>query len=172
VLLCKHFLESRLWLTEEMSADAMIRLQNLRKLKLSAQDLSSRVGWRDLLAGEKSFGEKIARKIEESLSLPRGWLDTIDSAIPQEPSKAQPTPSMPIPDKIMESALYWDSLSGLAASLALHFNRLPPSAQIEAHKLFSDEIVQIYERVAAAKALPNPSPKDAPAQAVKLGKQP
>lgn len=64
-----------------MAEDALIRLENLRGMKLSAKELESAVGgrytyWRDLLAGNKSFGEKIARKIEEKLGLARGSLDT------------------------------------------------------------------------------------------------
>jgi len=63
-----------------MSDDALIRLENLKALGISATELSSTVGssyqyWRDLLAGKKSFGEKVARKIEEGLLLQRGCLD-------------------------------------------------------------------------------------------------
>lgn len=32
----------------------------------------------DLLSGKASFGEKVARSIEESAKLPRNWLDTLD----------------------------------------------------------------------------------------------
>jgi len=63
-----------------MSDDALIRLENLKKLGLGPADLKREVGssyqyWKDLLAGNKSFGEKIARKIEEALGLVRGSLD-------------------------------------------------------------------------------------------------
>lgn len=67
-----------------MSDERLIRLENLRRLVaergLTPQSLSDRLGsrysyWRDLLAGQKSFGEKAARRIEEGLDLPRGWLD-------------------------------------------------------------------------------------------------
>lgn len=56
------------------------RLTNLKRLKLTPTDLVQRVGsrssfWSDLLAGRKSFGEKLARKIEDKLELPPGWLD-------------------------------------------------------------------------------------------------
>lgn len=66
-----------------MSDDALIRLTNLKALGLGPTELSSRVGssyqyWRDLLAGNKSFGEKAARNIEEKLSLVRGCLDMED----------------------------------------------------------------------------------------------
>lgn len=64
----------------EMSDDALIRLENLRALNISATDLVKSVGssyqyWRDLMAGNKSFGEKAARRIEEGVGLPRGSLD-------------------------------------------------------------------------------------------------
>jgi hypothetical protein len=65
--------------------DSLIRLKNLRRLNLSATELSARVGgrytyWRDMLAGKKSFGEKISRKIEEQLDLARGSLDSAADA--------------------------------------------------------------------------------------------
>jgi hypothetical protein len=66
-----------------MSDDSLIRLENLKSLKLTARELSEKVGgrisyWNDMLSGNKSFGEKIARKIEEKLGLPRGSLDLVD----------------------------------------------------------------------------------------------
>ena len=64
-----------------MSDDALIRLFNLKASGVTAKQLESRgIGrytyCRDLLAGQKSFGEKIARKIEEKMGWPRGCLDT------------------------------------------------------------------------------------------------
>ena len=64
----------------EMSDDALIRLENLRELGLGPSDLVKSVGssyqyWRDLLNGNKSFGEKAARNIEEKLGMVRGALD-------------------------------------------------------------------------------------------------
>lgn len=63
-----------------MSDDSLIRLANLRALSKTPAQLSERVGgrytyWRDMLKGEKSFGEKVARKIEEAYGLPRGYMD-------------------------------------------------------------------------------------------------
>jgi len=64
-----------------MSEDALIRRANLNNLKVPAGDLAARLGgtysyWRDLMkVPTKSFGEKTARRIEEGLGLPRGWLD-------------------------------------------------------------------------------------------------
>ena len=63
-----------------MSEDALIRLENLKRLGKSAKELEQSVGgrytyWRDLLLGNKSFGEKAARKIEAKLGLVRGQLD-------------------------------------------------------------------------------------------------
>jgi hypothetical protein len=65
-----------------MNDDALIRLSNLKALGLTAKLLEQQVGgrytyWRDLLAGQKSFGEKIARKIEEAMGYPRGYLDQV-----------------------------------------------------------------------------------------------
>ena len=66
-----------------MNDEALIRLANLKALGLTATLLSEKVGgrytyWRDLLAGEKSFGEKAARKIEEAMGYPRGFLDAVE----------------------------------------------------------------------------------------------
>lgn len=63
-----------------MSDDALIRLQNLKATDLTPTVLAKRVGgrtsyWSDLLRGQKSFGEKVARKVEEKLGWPRGCLD-------------------------------------------------------------------------------------------------
>lgn len=78
-----------------------IRLQRLRdhmhSRNLTVNDLISKTGkrqsyWSDLLAGKKSFGERAARSIEESLGLPSGYLDTEDvpdwRAIAKNMSKA------------------------------------------------------------------------------------
>jgi len=76
-----------------MNDEKLIRLENLKALKRDAKALSAAVGgrytyWRDMLAGDKSFGEKIARKIEDKLVLPHGWMDkvhTVAEASEQEP---------------------------------------------------------------------------------------
>ena len=69
-----------------MSEDALTRLDNLKALGLSPALLAERVGgtpayWSDLLRGKKSFGEKIARKIEGALGLPRNAMDSVGGAI-------------------------------------------------------------------------------------------
>ncbi len=62
----------------------MIRLINLRALCATRgwgpAELGRATGRKtsqcsDMLRGDKSFGEKIARSFEDKLSLPRGWLD-------------------------------------------------------------------------------------------------
>ena len=83
-----------------MNEDALIRLENLKALNLTAQQLSERVGgrvsyWSDLMRGKKSFGEKVARKIEEALEMPRGYMDAADEdapifAVPEPEPAAQP----------------------------------------------------------------------------------
>lgn len=69
-----------------MGDDALIRLTNLKALGHGPADLVRLVGssypyWRDLLAGQKSFGEKAARNIEEKLGLPRGCLDVAEGCL-------------------------------------------------------------------------------------------
>ena len=81
--------------SEPVSDDALIRLTNLRALKLTPQELSSRVGsrytyWRDLLLGKKSFGEKVARKIEAALGLPRYGLDESGAVLKVAPPSEAP----------------------------------------------------------------------------------
>ena len=84
-----------------MSDDALIRRENLKRLGKTPGDLAAAVGgrysyWRDLLEDpKKSFGEKIARKIEEKLDLPRLWLDGGTSklrSITKSPSSRTPDP--------------------------------------------------------------------------------
>ena len=83
-----------------MSEDASIRRENLNRLKIGPGDLSERVGgrytyWRDLLTDpKKSFGEKIARKIEEKLGLPRGSLDIPAASLAQQATD----PAWPLPN--------------------------------------------------------------------------
>jgi hypothetical protein len=69
-----------------MGEDALIRLTNLKALGHGPADLVRLIGstypyWRDLLAGQKSFGEKAARNIEAKLGLPRGCLDQPDGCL-------------------------------------------------------------------------------------------
>lgn len=80
-----------------MSDDASIRRTNLKALNLKASDLSARIGssqsyWRDLMAiPTKSFGEKVARKIEDALGLPRGCMDDPGMVIDDLPLYKPPT---------------------------------------------------------------------------------
>lgn len=65
--------------------EALLAVLNARGLKemhaqvafLSSLQIARDTYWRDLLKGNKSFGEKMARKIEAALqpALPRGYLD-------------------------------------------------------------------------------------------------
>lgn len=66
--------------TRVMSADAGIRLERLRSLFSRPIEMREKTGrsasfCSDLLNGRKSFGEKLARDLEEQLELPRGWFD-------------------------------------------------------------------------------------------------
>lgn len=62
----------------------LVRIARLKKLqadsKLSGQEFCDLIGCKpnqlsDLLHGRASFGEKVARKIEEKAGKPPGWLD-------------------------------------------------------------------------------------------------
>jgi hypothetical protein len=71
-----------------MSVDAGIRLERLRTLFSRPIEMRERTGrsasfCSDLLNGRKSFGEKLARDMEEELKLPRGWFDQSDQAAPK-----------------------------------------------------------------------------------------
>jgi len=72
-----------------MSEDAQIRRDNLATLQLGPKELTEKLGrtysfWRDLVKSNKSFGEKLARSIEDGLELPRGWLDRPPGANAEE----------------------------------------------------------------------------------------
>jgi hypothetical protein len=66
--------------------ERLIRINNLRRLcserKLKTADLHRLLPyarytyWRDVLEGDKPFGEKAARRVEAALGLPDKWLDT------------------------------------------------------------------------------------------------
>lgn len=64
-----------------MSDLKLIRFENLRALNKKATELALDMGshytyWRDMLAGKKpSFGERVARKVEETYGLPAGCMD-------------------------------------------------------------------------------------------------
>lgn len=84
-----------------MADEKLVRLHNLRALlktrriedRERARYLKGHLGsgasyWSGLLAGDRSFGEKVARRIEEGLNLlPRGILDAPDNEwTPAQPS--------------------------------------------------------------------------------------
>lgn len=121
-----------------MVTEAPIRLRNLRSLKLSAHELSDRVGgrytyWRDMLNGTKSFGEKAARKIEDALGLSKGWLDSDGEAI--APATGEP-----------------HGLSTTAIELARLFDMLPDDriARTVAYSAATAEILRVLQQHAVA----------------------
>jgi len=83
-----------------MADEKLVRVHNLRALLKArhveerdrARHLADRLGsnisyWSGMLAGARSFGEKVARRIEEGLDLPRGSLDLVDWTPTQHPSE-------------------------------------------------------------------------------------
>lgn len=92
-----------------MSDDAAIRRANLLRLCKARQwapgDLANAAGfgrysfWFDVLnSPAKSFGEKLARQLEESLQLPRRWLD--------EPDPPLPALSLPVRDEYATTLMF------------------------------------------------------------------
>jgi hypothetical protein len=76
-----------------VSEEKLIRLDNFKRVvaerHYSIKDLTDRLGsgysfWYDLLNGRKHFGEKLARRIEDGLQLPRLWLDHVNAPVPPE----------------------------------------------------------------------------------------
>lgn len=73
------------------SDERLIRLDNFKRVveqkSLTPRDLATQMGstyqyWYDLLAGKKSFGEKVARRIEENFGLQRYSLDDATNTVP------------------------------------------------------------------------------------------
>ena len=100
-----------------MNENLLIRVENLRRLRLSAVELSDRVGgrvsyWHGMLAGTRPFGEKVARKIEEALGLPRGAMDEDEGV-----ARAAAPPYKP---------------SGFALQLAMLYDELPADDAVRA----------------------------------------
>ena len=119
-----------------MADDAGIRRTNLQRLLRqrgwTAADLSDRYHgrytyWRDLLKDpNKSFGEKVARRLEEEADLPRLWLDTpeADLEILNHPHKAgEPPPAME-PARWPFSRDLWLAVSKLDEDQLLHAERV------------------------------------------------
>lgn len=120
-----------------MADDALIRRQSLRALLKARgwaiKDLQEQVGegrytyWRDLLENDtKSFGEKVARKIEDKLGLDRGYLDR---------AQGQATP-----DASRHSGMPFRDLNAFEAQLITLFRALSPDEQ-------HDHLVELNKRV-------------------------
>lgn len=119
-----------------MNDDALIRLANLKALNLTPKDLSDRIGgrvsyWADLLRGQKSFGEKAARKIEEQLGIPRMSLDTADA---DEPI---PTPATSVPAVPQESRPEADQLADALEVLTKALTKADENTRIAVSPLLS-----------------------------------
>lgn len=86
-----------MWFDSVMNENGLIRLDNLKRLGMSAAELSEQVGglksyWHGMLAGNRPFGEKAARKIEEALGMPRGSMDDDGAAKPIPHDQYRPSP--------------------------------------------------------------------------------
>lgn len=95
----------------------MIRLINLKRMNKTPKDLELTVGgrytyWRDLLTGNKSFGEKAARKIEAAYGLARGALDQVDGPTKPTPESVnQPAKPAEFSPEVALLAKWLDSIA-------------------------------------------------------------
>lgn len=125
-----------------MNDNKLIRVNNLNRLGLSAVELSSRVGgrisyWHGMLTGTRPFGEKAARKIEESLDLPRGSMDEDEGTQAAQPALYKP--------------------SGFALALARMYDALPEDDAIR-----STAWLNVQQAILQARDLQNNPSPDAP----------
>lgn len=126
-----------------MSDERLIRLRNFQRLckarGLTPAHLSIELGstypyWRDLLAGQKSFGEKAARRIEEGLKLPRGWLDKEGGDVPPAaPIDRENIPSITVTDELPKGMrVSANDVTAALRLLAFVFERSSPIARAAA----------------------------------------
>ncbi len=125
-----------------MAEDAMIRRENLIRLGRTARELEALLGrrysyWRDLMQDpNKSFGERVARDIEEHYPLPRGWLDTPHDdrePVPQPGQAISAVAHSVILDEItVPSTLQWRDLQGMT-QLPARFTVLMPDDSLAGH---------------------------------------
>ncbi len=164
-----------------MSEDALIRLINLKATGVTAKQLEDKkIGrysyCRDLLAGNKSFGEKAARKIEEKFGWPRGCLDTaegcegihaliarslVDDGTDEADNSA---PSQPIPTSMPYSPANLNSAILLLGSLLGRLDQR--SREIVGHLLGDlaktpDDADDIAAKASAIASVQKPVAKDA-----------
>lgn len=115
-----------------MDEISRVRLKNLIALDLRAKQLNDLVGnsltyWYDMLKGNKGFGERAARKLEDKLHLAPGSLDIPDSCKPFDPSAPPPPPMIQgqalAPDTVLLAKWFEklpeDSLERFQASAAI-----------------------------------------------------
>lgn len=120
---CQHLKVTSLVSYGTMNDEQLVRLERFRSVCqergiIGPVQIAKALGksasfWSDLLRGAKSFGEKLAREIEEKMSLPRGWLDGTFGVAP----------------------MTMGTLNGFEGQLITLFRRLPPDRQ---HELLAD----------------------------------
>lgn len=109
----EHHSDESLLANVQMNDQSGIRLENLQTMKKRPTELARAIGrssayCSDLLRGNKPFGEKAARAIEEALDLPRGWLDR--AHVGQEKSPQTQVETQHLSPEALELALQFDSL--------------------------------------------------------------
>lgn len=102
----------------QMSDDAKIRRENLKRLGLRPGQLRDKLGsslayWRDLMETDKSFGERIARRIEEGLGLPRGSLDVAPVDVRQSGAPSIHEVAQLLQPLWLAPEISWDRIGGV-----------------------------------------------------------
>ena len=125
-----------------MADDAMIRRENLRRLGKTPRELESLLGrrysyWRDLLQDpKKSFGEKVARDIENAYPLPRGWLDIPHDDREPVPQPGQVRPAVAHPMSLDEitvpDTISWEDIKSMKG-LPARFTMSMPDDSLAGH---------------------------------------
>lgn len=113
----------------------LIRITRLKQFfaQRGVEDLSSRaslIGKKpnqasDLLTGKASFGEKVARSIEEHSELPLGWLDHLGDSTEEPNIKPTPAGALTPADLVVQLANIFAPLDKLTrAQIKPIFNQL------------------------------------------------
>jgi hypothetical protein len=110
--------------------DTLVRLERFKAVCKERgwsgpQDLVANLGrsasfWSDLMRGQKSFGEKLARSIEDKMGLPRNALDLVQAGHPAS----------------------FADLNGFEGQLVTLFRQLDPDEQHEALRRLHAELAQ------------------------------
>lgn len=162
------------------------RLERLKSLKKTPRELSDHLGstyayWRNVLAGVKDIGEKVARRIEDGYNLPHGWLDGFADEPAPPADRLQPLLER-LENLLDRAEALSERSSPEGAQLARDLDAISdPRLRFRAYQAAQDAIARATERRAAWADEPSvhddapPKPEQAPSsqkQAAAAAKKP